>query len=773
MIRLGGAFLFCATFLAAEIIPGQYILELKAPAGMAAKPQAGAVRLAARSGQDDVRDEVMRRGGKVLASVGHIANAVIAEVPGTDAKALASIPEVQAVYPVRRYRMHLDRALDIHGVYQAWEAIGGAERAGLGMKIAILDTGIDVTHPGFQDDTLPVPDGYPKLGAESDRAFTSHKIIAARSYGDAASPQDGHGHGTAVAMVAAGVQHIALGGTLAGVAPRAYLGNYKVLDNSGTTTNATVLRAMDDAVADGMDVINLSLGESTAPRPADDPVDRAIDTASGGGVLVVVSAGNEGPDPNTIGSPGTAGSAITVGAFRTAAGSVTVQGLPEMQATLPNGAGSRDAITAPLADVAALDETGLACQPLPIGSLSGKIALILRGECTFEAKLNVVESAGAVAALLYSNQESPARPRGWFAGFATLPSMIVSFADGASIRERLSPNSEIRATLSFLGNTLSGFSSRGPGSDLGIKPDILALGSQILTAGQTTTPTGELYAPEGYLIASGTSFTAPLVSGAAAVLKAARPGLTSAQYRSLLINSATLFLTGDPRSRVQQAGAGMLNVAAALRNTVTVAPSSIALGVGGGGIDLYRDIQITNLGTGPEQFSFTIDTVNGPVPSVDRNTLLIAPGQSDKVTMELFATDLIGGEYQGFIEIRGEQSGSVARVPYWYAVPSNRATYLTLLYAPDTARTGSTAEFYFRITDPVGLAILGTNPQVTVVSGGGEVLEVSEIDAELPGGYRARVRMGPAAGVNTLEIRAAGLPPRTVQITGTAEATHP
>lgn len=773
MARLCAAFLFCASFVAAQVIPDQYILELKAPPAFAAKAATGAVRLAARGGQDDVRDEVVRRGGKVLASLGHVANAVIAEVPGADAKALAAIPDVRAVYPVRRYRMHLDRALEIHGIRQAWEAIGGADRAGLGMKIGILDTGIDVTHPGFQDNSLPVPEGYPKLGSEADRPYTNQKIIVARSYNEGLSPEDGNGHGTAVAMVAGGVQHSALGGTLSGVAPRAYLGNYKVLDNEGTTTNATVLRAMDDAVADGMDVINLSLGESTAPRPADDPVDRAIDTAAGAGVLVVVSAGNEGPDPNTINSPATAASAITVGAFRTAAGSATVQGLPEMQATLADGAGSRDAMTAPLADTATLDQTGLACQSLPAASLSGKIALILRGDCTFETKLTVAQSAGALAALFYSNDQSPARPRSWFAGSATLPSMIVSFADGMRIRGLLSPDSETQATLSFLGNTLSGFSSRGPGSDLGIKPDVLALGSQILTAGQTVNPKGGLYAPEGYLVVSGTSFSAPIVSGAAAILKGARPGLTTAQYRSLLINSATLFLTGDPRSRVQQAGAGMLNLPGALRNTVAVSPASIALGAGGGAIDLYRDIEITNLGTGPEQFSFTIDTVNGPVPSVDQNTVLLAPGQTGKVTMELFATDLTGGEYQGFIEVRGQQSASVARVPYWYAVPSNQPAYLTLLYAPDTAGAGSTAELYFRITDPVGLPILGTNPQVTTVSGGGEVLEARAIDTEVPGGYRARVRMGTAAGTNTFEIRAAGLPPRTVQITGTAPMNHP
>lgn len=772
MVRLCAAFLFFASFVAAQVIPGQYILELKASPPAAVKAAAGAVRMAARSGQAEVRDEVMRRGGRVLASVGYVANAVIAEIPGADAKTLAAIPEVRAVYPVRRYHMHLDRALEVHGVYQAWEAIGGVDRAGLGMKIAIIDTGIDVTHPAFQDESLPVAEGYPRLGAETDRPYTNRKVIVARSYNEGLSAADGNGHGTAVAMVAAGVRHTALGGTLSGVAPRAYLGNYKVLDDEGTTTNATVLRAMDDAVADGMDVINLSLGETTASRPADDPVDRAIETAAGAGVLVVVSAGNEGPDPNTINSPGTAASAITVGAFRVAAGSATVEGLPEIQGTMAAGAAPHEAINAPLSDVAALDQTGLACQSLPAGSLTGKIAVILRGDCTFETKLLVAEAAGAVSAIIYSSNASPARPRGWFAGSATLPALTVSFSDGTDIRARMQANPELRAILSFFGSTLTGFSSRGPGSDLGIKPDILALGSQILTAGQTTNPNGDLYAPEGYLIVSGTSFAAPIVAGSAAVLKGARPGLTTAQYRSLLINSSTVFVTGDPRSRVQQAGAGMLYLPSALRNTVTVSPASIALGVGGGAIDLYRDIQITNVGTGPERFSLTVDTVNGPVPSVDSNSVLLTPGETGKVTMELFATDLTGGEYQGFIEVRGEQSGSVARLPYWYGVPSGRPAFLTLLYAPETANVGSNAEFYFRVTDPTGIAILGTNPQVTSISGGGEVLEIREIDAEVPGGYRARVRMGPAAGVNTFEIRAAGLPPRTVRITATPLA-HP
>src|SRR5262249_53215762 len=150
--------------------------------------------------------------------------------------------------------------------------------------------------------------------------------------------------------------------------------------SSGAPTNL-ILKAMDDAVADGMDILNLSLGLFPAPRPSQDILVSAVENASAAGVLVVIAAGNDGSDPNTMSTPATAPSAISVGSTpndRVFAGSLRAGG--QMLAALPgNGTNSSAPITGPLADVAQFDPTGLACTSLPPGSLSGTVALTLRG----------------------------------------------------------------------------------------------------------------------------------------------------------------------------------------------------------------------------------------------------------------------------------------------------------------------------------------------------------------------------------------------------------
>src|SRR5204863_6481757 len=131
-----------------------------------------------------------------------------------------------------------------------------------------------------------------------------------------------------------------------------------------------ILKAIDDAVADGMDIINLSLGDDLAPRLADDLSAQAIERASQAGVIVVVAAGNNGPGLNTISSPATAPSAIAVGATsndRTFSTSVEIPGLAAVAATLGDSPAPSTPITALLSDVAALDNAGLACAALPAG----------------------------------------------------------------------------------------------------------------------------------------------------------------------------------------------------------------------------------------------------------------------------------------------------------------------------------------------------------------------------------------------------------------------
>src|SRR5262249_23242290 len=147
----------------------------------------------------------------------------------------------------------------------AWATLPlGANSAGAGIKIAMIDSGIDVNHPAFAV-TLPAVDGFPKFSTDADRAYTNSKIIVAKNYtsllGFSGEPNadDTDGHGSGTSMAAAGGPVVSPYGPMSGVAPMAYLGNYKVLAGGSSTTDL-ISKAIDDAVADGMDVVNISLG---------------------------------------------------------------------------------------------------------------------------------------------------------------------------------------------------------------------------------------------------------------------------------------------------------------------------------------------------------------------------------------------------------------------------------------------------------------------------------------------------------------------------------
>src|SRR5439155_23108445 len=171
----------------------------------------------------------------------------------------------------------------------------------------------------------------------------------------------------------------------------------------------------------------------------DDLDARAVERASKAGVTVVVAAGNNGPGLNTISSPATAPSAIAVGATsndRTFAASVDVPGLASIVSIPGDGPEPATPITALLSDVAAIDGGGLACAALPANGLTGRVALILRGTCSFETKVNNAQQAGAVAALVYAAQDSP-EPFTMAIGAATLPAEMISYDDGVAIKQNL------------------------------------------------------------------------------------------------------------------------------------------------------------------------------------------------------------------------------------------------------------------------------------------------------------------------------------------------
>jgi subtilisin family serine protease len=727
---------FLAVFLAAaawaQYVPNQYIVEY----------EDGAESLGR------LEKSFTGRGLNVKARMTRVARAMVVEGAQTREQ-LRALPGVKKVHRVRTFKMSLDKAASIHGLEAAWRQVP-RENAGAGVKIGIIDSGIELTHPGFRDNGYSMPEGYPRFSAGHE-AFTNAKVIVARSYANLwarrdsnNTPLDRIGHGTAVAMAAAGIVHESPMGSISGMAPGAYLGVYKVFGSPGLNegaTDAALLQAIEDAVNDGMDIINLSLGTLFAPRPEDDIIVQALERASAAGVIAVVAAGNDGPGFATLSSPATAPNALSVGANENGRvfHSALVAGDLRFAATTGSRTANSGTLNGGLVSISAIDPSELACSLLPSGSFTGKIVLIQRGSCTFEQKLLYAAFAGASAAVVYSGPTQPEDLFTMSAGRATIPAVMVKYADGLRLKQRLSEAAETPVTLSLAlqpfasdEKRLATFSSQGPLPGIALKPDLIAVGGNVLTAAQSNTSSGAVYSSTGYTVINGTSFSSPIVAGTLAVVKQQRPGLTPSQYRSLLIQGSKPI---DALPLAQQ-GAGILNIEGALHSTVLLDRSNISFD---------ENVETITAAT-DEAFAADLEIRKGAAPQLTVN--------EKQIQLMLDLAALPNGTHEGFLVLRSA-GGSTARVPYWYGKPETTAASIQVLDAVSSA-TASTAQrdvILFRVLDTNGLSLL-ERPQVRVVSGMAEVREISARPEDALGAWGIEVVL--ARGTNVFEIEAPG-----------------
>ncbi|MEM7612890.1 MAG: S8 family serine peptidase [Pseudomonadota bacterium] len=400
----------------------------------------------------------------------------------------------------------------------------------------------------------------------------NNKLIGARWYvdgfiagagsvveGEFLSPRDSSGHGSHTASTAGGNDVIArLNGTrvgrISGMAPRARLAIYKTCWLAPGATNFSCFfsdsaAATDQAVADGVDVLNFSVG--TAPSFVDTQ-DLAFLDASNAGVFVARSGGNDGPGFGTInaGEP-----------WVTSVAASTTDGVLFRFGTAINSPASvagnyialEGAITQPIsesgdvtANVGVADPIE-ACEPLT-NDLTGKIALIARGTCGFVDKVESAVGAGAVGVIVYTDEERPIVIMG---GEATeisqsIPGVMIEFEPGIAILAELEASNKVNASINDTtfaeeernGNVMAGFSSRGPffTEQNWIKPDITAPGVQILAAYTPDLASGEEGDLFDYL--SGTSMSGPHIAGLGALIKEARPDWSPAQIKSALMTTA-------------------------------------------------------------------------------------------------------------------------------------------------------------------------------------------------------------------------------------------
>ena len=457
--------------------------------------------------------------------------------------------------------------------------IGGGE----GITVAVIDTGVDTFHPDFAG------------GAEG-----GSRVTASRNLLGPGPAFDADGHGTGVAGV------IAAGGSLRGMAPLAEIVSYKVSGDGLSVSPDVIIRAVRGAVADGADVVNISLGVNRTNEDIDAEVNRAV----AGGIVVVAAAGNDGPDPGSIGSPGRNPNVITVGATynnvtaglvaTVEAGGSTHGAVPMVGAPEPGGPVEGRLVLAGHATEEDMDRAGAAA--------AGAIVLAERGSADadtlvyFSDKERNAAAAGAAALVVYNNE-----PGMFFGelvhehnpdGYApSIPTVSLSREDGLDLRGIAeSGGAGALAVLEVMESPdfVAGFSSRGPVSPFYPKPDLVAPGVFV-----NTTLNGG-----GYNVSSGTSFAAPHVAGAAALLLERHPGLPPAAVRSILVTTAdpVAGAEGAPnsgRSLPDAAGAGRLNATRALAAEIVFDPPLLDLDVSPARPFGSASIGVARIGGGP------------------------------------------------------------------------------------------------------------------------------------------------------------------------------
>lgn len=652
--------------------------------------------------QASIRPQIEATHARVTGSLQHLLNGIFVVATPQQAAALRKVSGVKAVTRLRRY--YKADQLTMSNVAGAWSAgpIGGESNAGAGIKIGIIDTGIDQTHPAFQDPNLVAPSGFPKYDNTTDQAFTTNKVIVARSYvsdiidsdvSNAADPaaqsrpddvtaRDLDGHGTAVASVAAGITTTYNGISITGVAPKAFLGNYKVFGSDEVNAGASgqgLLQALEDAVSDGMDVVNMSLGSPAwysgpldtdptycvnsgqpnspiqIPSDACDPLSYEAENAMDQGlVTVVIAAGNQGangylfnfacgsppcnnisaPTFSTMGSPAYAPSAIAVAGIQndvTYVQQVEISGLQPIAAFQSyDGPAPLAPLTAPLVDATQMGNS--LCSPVGATALSGEIALVLQGTCDDVTMVTDAQTAGAVGVIEIASSDSYYLPYG-LAG-TIIPTFIVAPSDGATLQSYVDSNPGTKATMDpkpyqvsaqsqgYLPFSVAYFSSRGPVNETGaLKPDLSAAATDFLMPVESYDPSGELFNYSRYGTADGTSFATPMVSGSAALVKQSNPNLTPAQIKSALVNTAAfsnlVTSDGSAQASVSEVGAGLLQTNKAVVSTVQIVPSSVSLGQTGE-FNTPQTLTIYNTGASQVALSLNVSQNAGYTSSVSQ-----------------------------------------------------------------------------------------------------------------------------------------------------------
>lgn len=580
-------------------------------------------------------------------------NAVAVELNGTNLAALRTSSLVKTVEYQGLYQP-LDDApdpdLSIISAVQAWDKSGGAATAGAGIKIAIVDTGIDITHPCFSDA------GYAAQNQLGTPMFTNNKVIVAKVFSNRTgsgryTPAPIQDHGTHVAGTAACNYHtpakigdVTIPYAISGVAPRALLGNYNVFPADVTNARSEdILNALEAAYSDGMDVANMSLGGGS--HGAQDLLTVAVDDLDQANMVVAVANGNSGPGHNTVESPGMAARALSAGASTVPhfiGATLTVVDLP------PYAVASGDFVTVPsdftadlgvVADASSAGVNGFstACAPLTL-DLTGKIAVLSRGFCSFSTKIRNAQAQGAAAVIVVNNVAGDPTAMGSDGTSLqpTIPAYMVSRSAAGALLAVNGHSAKITKQLTYQltpnVDIMAGFSSQGP-TDVTrrVKPDVVAPGVNVLSS----LPSAFCDAPPCFAFFSGTSMATPHLAGSAAVVLQQHSDWDAWQVRSAIVNTADQGVLKSYKDETKVVtdpniiGAGRENLLSAVGAEVFLDPVSVSLGAIPSGSGQVRTavLHVVNMSASDAVLSLPAETSFSVSPA------LVAAGSATDVTV--------------------------------------------------------------------------------------------------------------------------------------------
>ncbi len=599
---------------------------------------------------------------------------------------LKNLVGVTAVYPV--VRVNLDAEPGNSGTDLATAiTMTGADivqsklhYTGRGVKVAVIDTGIDYGHPDLGGCFGP----YCRVRKGWDFVGDAYNADLGTLPVPDPDPMDCAGHGTHVAGI------IGAKGAVTGVAPGVTFYAYRVFGCSGSTSSDIMLEAMEQALDDGADVLNMSIGSSFQwPQyPTAQGADRLVRR----GMVVAASIGNSGANGlYAAGAPGVGKRVIGVASFDNIADTLPYFTIsPDATKAAFNAATGAPASpttgTFPMARTGTSAATADACVALPAGSLAGKVALVRRGTCSFYIKASNASAAGAIAVVLYNNVAGSLSPTVAGTPAITVPVVAVSKADGELIDGRLAAGGVDLTWTALLGkfpNTLTGglissFSSYGLAPDLSLKPDIGAPGGSIFS----TYP----LSLGGYANLSGTSMSSPHVAGAAALFLQAHPRTKAEDVRDILQNSAVPApWWGNPGlgflDNVHRQGAGMLRIDNAILATTQVMPGKLELGEFELGplTEKTEELSIENhghrtvtytlghapaLATGANTFTPSFYGAFATV-SFSQATLKVRPHEEREVKVRIAGPAVAAARlFGGYITLTPDDGSPMLRVPY-------------------------------------------------------------------------------------------------------------